>query len=509
MNLATEHEEDPVTNKETIWQLLDHTDFSDSNSIAHYATHLDGMTFREVLDLGIAPPGAKNRSYGSKRYKGGLGTLLEERFFGYPANSDDRPDFPEADVELKVTPYDVLKSGKASAGERLVLTMIPYDRAVSASYDESHLKTKLQRILLVYYHRDRTVDSYDQRIERAILFSPSDEDMNIIREDYEKIISYVQDGRADELSEGLTTYLGACTKGPREADMWTEQFYPFIDPVTGTKETRQAKRRAFSLKRSYMDYVLHTRVLADRKPNESIGSSRGKTFEQHIAALIARHVGKTDRAIAAKYGVPYTGEKSQWTTLTYRMLGIKGNHAEEFLKAGINVRTVRMRANGSVRESMSFSPFEFSDIMAESWETSRFHTQLDTSRFFFVVFRLHDDGEYHLERSMFWSMPIADIEGGARRCWDAAREVIDRGVEIYPERTKSGKIVMKNNLPSGADNPVAHVRPHSNRAAYLLDDGTHIGNVRRDASQLPDGRYMTRQSFWLKNSYIASVLTQS
>ena len=39
-----------------------------------------------------------------------------------------------------------------------------------------------------------------------------EEDMKIIRADYEKIISYIQDGRADELSEGMTTYLGACTK---------------------------------------------------------------------------------------------------------------------------------------------------------------------------------------------------------------------------------------------------------------------------------------------------------
>ena len=194
--------------------MLDDTDFSDPSSIERYAANLDGMTFRDILELGIAPEGeSAPKDFGSKKYKGGTGTLIEERYFGYKANSDDRPDFPEAGVELKATCFDVLKNGRKSAGERLVLTMIPYDRPVSLDYDSSHLKTKLSNILLIYYGRDRSIDKYDQRIERAVMVRLPEEDMKIIRADYEKIISYIQDGRADELSEGMTTYLGACTKG--------------------------------------------------------------------------------------------------------------------------------------------------------------------------------------------------------------------------------------------------------------------------------------------------------
>ena len=40
--------------------------------------------------------------------KGSLGTMVEAHFFGYTPNSDPRPDFPIAGVELKVTP---LKNG--------------------------------------------------------------------------------------------------------------------------------------------------------------------------------------------------------------------------------------------------------------------------------------------------------------------------------------------------------------------------------------------------------------
>jgi len=88
---------------------------------------LVGMTFRDVLELGIVPEGV-TREYNSRRYKGGMGTLIEERFFGYKANSDREADFAEAGVELKATCIDRRKNGKDAAGERLVLTMIPTTR---------------------------------------------------------------------------------------------------------------------------------------------------------------------------------------------------------------------------------------------------------------------------------------------------------------------------------------------------------------------------------------------
>ena len=219
----------------------------------------------------------------------------------------------------------------------------------------------LRHILLIYYGRDRSIDKYDQRIERAVMVRLPEEDMKIIRADYEKIISYIQDGRADELSEGMTTYLGACTKGATEATMWVDQYYEYFNTDTGEIEHRRAKRRAFSLKRSYMDYVLHTYVLGAPRIGESIVQAGDKSidFESYVTALIERHYGETDRQIAEQYGLEYTGNKAQWTTLVYRMLGIKSNAAEEFVKAGINVRVCRVNKRGHIEQAMSFPPFEF------------------------------------------------------------------------------------------------------------------------------------------------------
>ena len=50
----------------------------------------------------------------------------EEDVFQYGSNSRSAPDFEEAGIELKVTPYKKNKNGTLSAKERLVLNIINY-----------------------------------------------------------------------------------------------------------------------------------------------------------------------------------------------------------------------------------------------------------------------------------------------------------------------------------------------------------------------------------------------
>lgn len=491
-------------------QLLLQTDLSDGSSIERYAVRLKGMTFRDILDLDITPPEYSPKNYSETGYKGGMGNLIEERFFGYKSNSDERPDFPEAGVELKATCFDIRKKDKnPSAGERLVLTMIPHDKPVDVEFESSHLWQKCSTILLVYYQRDKTVNKYDQKIKYVKLFTPPAEDLEIIRDDYSKIISYIQAGRADELSEGLTKYLGAATKGATAASSVVAQYYPFIE-TDGTVTYRHAKKRAFSFKRQYMDYVLHHYLMGERDDAEALieqGNLDSISFEDHITGLISTHIDKTDREIAAEYDIPYTGGKAQWTTLVYRMLGIRNNRAKEFIKAGISVRAVRIEENGRIKESLSFAPFEFTDLVNESWDDSTFRSYLDETKFFFVVFRKRG-GEYHLQGSLFWNMPVSDIEGEAKRCWVKTRETVIKGVKFNIEYSESGKVTVSNNLPGISDNRIVHVRPHAQKSAYKID-GFCRGDIRRNGSMLPDGQWMTKQSFWFNNGYVLSILNEA
>ena len=52
-----------------------------------------------------------------------------------------------------------------------------------------------------------------------------EKDLEIIRSDYEIIAKKIQDGRAHELSEADTMYLGAATKGATAKKSLQNQFY--------------------------------------------------------------------------------------------------------------------------------------------------------------------------------------------------------------------------------------------------------------------------------------------
>lgn len=105
-------------------------------------------------------------------------------------------------------------------------------------------------------------------------------------------------------------------------------------------------------------------------------------------------------------------------------------------------------------------------------------------------------------QSMQDSMPAQDVDE-VHRVWDAARASIRRGADLVYD----GRVV-KNSLPKQADSPIAHVRPHANKAAYILADGTVIGNPEKDANELPDGQWMTTQSFWFSKEYTRNIILQ-
>lgn len=70
--------------------------------------------------------------------------MLEEYYYFYKPNSTSEADFSKVSTELKVTPYErkVSSNEDLRAGERLVITMIPYNKEISLEFENSPLKKK-------------------------------------------------------------------------------------------------------------------------------------------------------------------------------------------------------------------------------------------------------------------------------------------------------------------------------------------------------------------------------
>ena len=64
-----------------------------------------------------------------------------------------------------------------------------------------------------------------------------------------------------------------------------------------------------------------------------------------------------------------------------------------------------------------------------------------------------------------------------------------------------------NNFPGVAEARRIHLRPHGAKAFYVDVDGTSWGNGQLgDTEPLPDGRRMTRQSYWLNNRFVRDIV---
>lgn len=458
-------------------------DRSDPISIEVYSQKLIGKTFRQIWEEDDArrlmmvredstPYGSSEVSE-TKRNKGNLGQIIEEKFFHYECNSDSRADFHEAGVELKVTPYRINQNGSLSAKERLILTMIDYYQVVNESFEESHLWNKSRLILLVYYLYMKEIKyNLDYKIGYSRLFTPPEQDVKIIRHDYYIIVSKIKAGKAHELSEGDTLYLGAAPKAATSKDRRKQ---PFSDEL--------AKPRAFAFKNSYMTYVLNSYIVPGKATYEPIVQDDAvDSFEDYVIGKINRYCGYSVNNLCTEFEIERR-PKNLEAMLAYRMLGIKGNHAEEFEKANIAVKTIRIGKNDRIKESMSFPTFRFTELIDEDWDDSTFGNYLRETRFLFVVYKFYADDTLRLRGCQFWNIPYEDLETQVRTVWETTRKVIRDGLQVHMVNG-----VRKNNLPKASENPVCHVRPHAQNS--------------QDTYELPDGRQYPKQCFWLNNTYI-------
>ncbi|MGB5823872.1 MAG: Sau3AI family type II restriction endonuclease [Proteocatella sp.] len=455
------------------------------NSIEKYAKNLIGKTFLDIREAyfnkktEVHQP-EKIFNYENKKHKGGLGELIEECFFHYKCNNDSKSDFDKAGVELKVTPYRINKNGSFSAKERLIITMIDYFAVVDEDFLTSHFWNKSNLILIIYYlYQSEVSNRLDYRIDFAKLFSPPKQDLLIIKNDFEKIVKKIREGKAHELSEGDTLYLGAATKAATSADTRKQPF-----------SSELAKPRAFAFKNSYMTYILNNYIVPNKITYEVIAKDDVDSFEDYVVKKIRNYKGYSIDKLCFDFKIEFDKKpKNLEAILAYRILGIKGNSAEEFVKANIVVKTIRISNKNSIKESMSFPTFKFKELIEENWEESTFGLYLSQTKFLFVVYKEDSEGIYRLRGSQFWNIPYKDLEENVYKVWEQTRKVINDGLIITKKNNRN-----YNNFPNASENRVCHVRPHARDS--------------NDTYELPDGRQYPKQCFWLNNKYILSQLNE-
>lgn len=153
------------------------------------AQALAGMTLGEIADIAaIKVP--KNL----KREKGWIGLLLEQ-VLGASAGSRPEPDFPHLGIELKSLPISA--SGKPL--ETTFVCVAPLTGLVGASWQTSHIRNKLARVLWVPVVSERSIAVAERIVGTPFIWSPSTAEEQLLALDWQELTDMIVLGQVENI----------------------------------------------------------------------------------------------------------------------------------------------------------------------------------------------------------------------------------------------------------------------------------------------------------------------
>jgi DNA mismatch repair protein MutH len=198
---------------------------------------LPGRALGELAARLLLPPPPSD----PRRSKGWAGALLE-RALGATGASRAVPDFPQLGIELKTVPVD-------AEGAPLESTFVAsFDPSADPRWETCAVRGKLKRVAWVTVTAAKGVAMEERRCGAVRLWSPSEEEEAVLRDDYEEIADLAAEGYLERISAHRGAALQLRPKGRDASDLrWSidEEGAPVRVPP-----------RAFYLRRSFTRKIL-------------------------------------------------------------------------------------------------------------------------------------------------------------------------------------------------------------------------------------------------------------
>ena len=409
-------------------------------------------------------------------------------------NSRSEADFPDIPLELKTAGLKPATSnsrrpnisGKWKAAQPLPLSSINFIEIANENFFSSKFLEKNKNLLFVFYEYEKDKSIYERKIKITGIWSfheiPESE-KKIIMDDWEVIKSKVVKNQAHKLTRGDGNYLSPGPSG--ESHIYTKQ-------LDGTK----VRTRKFNFKASYMDAVI-ARLGSNEKNTISLYSDKDKniSLSNKIFEKFKPYIGMKDTDIAISLDLSELECKQKHAILAKKILKSIFNvpnkrkvedYIEEFSKANVTVKTIRLKENNLPHQDVSFPAFEFVKIYKEDWDNSIIKNQIDC-KFLFVFFKESKKGLL-LDSISYWNMPYDDINE-VKNVWSKTKKCIETG-----DIVKEIKHVRYTHFPNKKDFHVAHIRTHatnSNQTFKLPVPDKLTGETK-----------YTKHSLFLNNKYI-------
>ena len=462
-------------------------------SVLSYAKKLEGNTLRKVT---------KGNLNSAKKNKGGIGQLTEELYFFLKNNSSPEPDFANLQLELKTAGLNPTSSkdrhknisGKWKAKEALSLSSINYNNIIQEEFILSSFLKKNENILLIF-HKYEKLHPLDLEIKLTGLFAfnkLSESDKEIIKNDWELMKSKTLDGKAHEFSRGDFEYLELATSG-------TSSSY-----TTQPRSDIKARTRKYSFKAGFMHSVI-AKLGTDKTNQKSLFRKKENriNISEKIKNKFKPYVGMDINLIASSLGITLEDCKHAFSLISKRLVraifDVPENenveqYIEEFSKAEITIKTIRVSENNLPKEHISFPAFKYENIIKQSWDDSEFKKHID-KKFLFIFFK-ESGSSFVLDKAVYWNMSAEHIKE-AQKAWEDTKKLIKEGRIV--REIKNGR--RYTYFPDSKSNLVSHVRPHAKNAqdTYSLP----VTDIRTGLNEY------TKHCFWLNREYVKDHIYES
>lgn len=177
-------------------------------------SHLDEICGKSLLELsqrvGLKVPASTLQG------KGFAGELIE-LCTGASAGNASIPDFPNLWLELKTIPVDE----NLKPLESTFISYAPLTNIRGLSFEKSSLYLKISRVLFVVVLAPRNLKIAERKILGYFFWQPSDEELKLIKEDFNELMEMVKTGNIEKITAKIGTVIQLrpkCANGKQTTD---------------------------------------------------------------------------------------------------------------------------------------------------------------------------------------------------------------------------------------------------------------------------------------------------
>lgn len=180
-----------------------------------------------------------------KHDKGWIGQLLEVHL-GASAGNLSEPDFQNIGIELKTIPL----TAQHKAKETTYVCTVPLLNNIGLTWENSCVYKKLSRVLWLPIEADPAIPVGERRVGRGFIWSPSDNEMDNLKNDWEEFMELISLGQVETITAHLGEYLQIRPKAANASVVTTG--------IGHDGRRKQTLPRGFYLRTSFTNQILQS-----------------------------------------------------------------------------------------------------------------------------------------------------------------------------------------------------------------------------------------------------------